>query len=117
MIMLINDKGYRFTVNTTNWIASPVADSEDDFAALRNHCLAPRKVQLDSDMIRTVKRITQNGNVPVSYMRHVHGGMPWDKAFDGQLCHATGYEFCMANLPEDWWNEYIDGNGEYYYRR
>ncbi len=118
MIMLINNKGYRFTVDTVTWFAAPCGDREDDYAALRNHCLAPHKVRLDNDMIHTVKRITRNGNTSVSYMRHIYGGMPWDKAFDGQLCHATGYEFSMADDNGDWWNEYYDDTvNRYYYGR
>lgn len=50
--------------------------------------------------------------------------MPFDKRFDlvdgGEgLCHATGYEVNWSN-PEDfteWWNEYIDSEGNLYYGR
>lgn len=107
MIILINDKGYRFTVDTATWFAAPCED-EDDYAALRNHCLAPHKVRLDNDMIHTVKRITRNGNTSVSYMRHIYGGMPWDHEFNNHLCHATGYEFSMDDDNGDWWNEYVN---------
>ena len=49
--------------------------------------------------------------------------MPFDKAFeiDGnvELCHATGDEVCLGDPdnPSDWWNEYIDSNGELQYGR
>lgn len=118
MIMLVNINNNRFTVNTATWCAAPVGDDEDDYEALRSHCLASRKVQLDEDMVRTVKRITKNRNVPVSYMRDIRGGMPWDHAFDGRLCHATGYEVSMADDNGTWWNEYYDStNDTYYYGR
>lgn len=39
--------------------------------------------------------------------------MPFDKVFDvngsEELCHATGYEVFYDN---EWWNEYIDSDGE-----
>ena len=73
MIMLVNINNNRFTVDTTTWCAAPVGDGEDDYEALRNHCVAPHKVRLDSDMIRTVKRITKNGNAEVYYMRDIDG--------------------------------------------
>ena len=40
--------------------------------------------------------------------------MPFDKEFDGELCHATGFEVCEGNPenPADWWNEYEDSLGE-----
>lgn len=44
--------------------------------------------------------------------------IPYDHVFmvngNEELCHATGYEVCEGN-PEDssdWWNEYIDSNGD-----
>ena len=44
--------------------------------------------------------------------------MPPDKAFEvngnEELCHATGYEILENG---EWWNEYIDSNGEYHYGR
>lgn len=40
--------------------------------------------------------------------------MPFDKRFDNELCHATGYE---VNIDNEWWNEYIDSEGEYHYGR
>jgi hypothetical protein len=51
--------------------------------------------------------------------------MPFDKVFyvDGneEFCHATGYEVYFGedgtNDPADWWNEYIDSNGDYQYGR
>ncbi len=46
--------------------------------------------------------------------------MPYDKAFvveggNEQLCHSTGYEVLLAD--GDWWNEYVDLNGNLYYGR
>lgn len=48
---------------------------------------------------------------------------PYDKVFDvdgsEELCHATGLEINFSD-PEDsteWWNEYIDRNGEFHYGR
>lgn len=52
--------------------------------------------------------------------------MPFDMRFtteDGndQLCHATGIEVCFdGDDPSDianWWNEYIDTEGNYHYGR
>ena len=52
--------------------------------------------------------------------------MPFDKAFETEngneeLCHATGFEVCDADknpdLPQNWWNEYVDMNGNLYYGR
>ena len=51
--------------------------------------------------------------------------MPFDKVFlvDGneEFCHATGYYVYLGeegtNNPGDWWNEYIDSNGDYQYGR
>ena len=45
--------------------------------------------------------------------------MPFDKMFhldDGmsELCHATGKE---VFIDGEWWNEYLDHNGEYHYGR
>lgn len=44
--------------------------------------------------------------------------MPYDMRFDvdgnSELCHATGYEVFDG---EEWWNEFIDSNGEYQYGR
>lgn len=44
--------------------------------------------------------------------------MPFDKAFDvdgnSELCHATGME---VQINGEWWNEYIDSNGEFHYGR
>lgn len=50
--------------------------------------------------------------------------MPFDKVFttangNEELCRATGLEVCLGN-PEDlsdWWNEYVDSNGDLYYGR
>ena len=57
-------------------------------------------------------------------MERVLKVIPFDKAFyleDGrqELCHATGIEVCMGNPANlaDWWNEYVDSNGEYHYGR
>jgi hypothetical protein len=47
--------------------------------------------------------------------------MPFDKSFNNELCHATGYEVCFNNHnPNDianWWNEYEDSEGNLYYGR
>ena len=49
--------------------------------------------------------------------------MPFDHVFevDGneELCHATGYEVCLGNTedPADWWDEFVDSNGEFHYGR
>jgi len=40
--------------------------------------------------------------------------MPFDKRFDNELCHATGYEVLIDG---EWWDEYVDGEGEYHYGR
>lgn len=44
--------------------------------------------------------------------------MPFDKAFDvngsAELCHATGLE---VFLEGEWWNEYIDSEGDLHYGR
>ena len=44
--------------------------------------------------------------------------MPYDKVFDvngnEELCHATGWELYEGG---EWWNEYIDSNGDYHYGR
>lgn len=43
---------------------------------------------------------------------------PFDKSFtvngNEELCHATGYEVCTGDPgnPADWWNEYVDSDGE-----
>ena len=47
--------------------------------------------------------------------------MPYDKMFDTnegneELCHATGIEVLDPSNGE-WWNEYVDSNGEYHYGR
>ena len=50
--------------------------------------------------------------------------MPFDKMFEvaegrWELCHATGREVCFGDPsdPADWWNEYIDSDGDYWYGR
>ena len=45
--------------------------------------------------------------------------MPFDMDFGGELCHATGDEVCLGDQsnPADWWNEYIDQDGNLYYGR
>lgn len=45
--------------------------------------------------------------------------MAYDKTFDGENCHATGYEVCLGNInnPGDWWVEYIDSKGALHYGR
>ena len=44
--------------------------------------------------------------------------MPFDKVFsvDGneEFCHSTGYE---VMLHGQWWNEYVDRNGDLHYGR
>ena len=44
--------------------------------------------------------------------------MPFDKRFDvdgnSELCHATGYEVFDG---EDWWDEFMDSNGNFQYGR
>lgn len=44
--------------------------------------------------------------------------MPFDKRFDvndnSELCHATGYEVFDS---EDWWDEFVDSNGDFQYGR
>lgn len=56
-------------------------------------------------------------------MRRELDTMPFDHVFyvDGneQLCHATGYEICDGDPsdPADWWNEYVDSNGDYHLGR
>ena len=49
--------------------------------------------------------------------------MPFDMAFNTgngeELCHATGKEVCFGDPsnPADWWNEYQDSTGGYWYGR
>lgn len=45
--------------------------------------------------------------------------MAYDKTFDGENCHATGYVVCLGNEnnPGDWWVEYIDSKGVLHYGR
>lgn len=56
--------------------------------------------------------------------------MPFDMMFEidrvgrQELCHATGFEVYLGNGdPDDpeesgnWWNEYVDSNGEFHYGR
>lgn len=49
--------------------------------------------------------------------------MPYDKVFETsngeEFCHATGCEVCDGdvNNPADWWNEYKDSDGNFYYGR
>lgn len=40
--------------------------------------------------------------------------MPFDMAFNNELCHATGYEVFDGC---EWWNEYEDSDGNLYYGR
>jgi len=56
--------------------------------------------------------------------RYMGGYMPIDKSFvtddEGTetLCHATGYEICLDNDPDNWWNEYENPfTGELYLGR
>lgn len=41
--------------------------------------------------------------------------MPYDHTFDGELCHATGFEVLDKN--GDWWYEYENSDGELFYGR
>lgn len=41
--------------------------------------------------------------------------MPFDKNFDGELCHATGD--AVKDEYGKWWNEYTTQDGEYCYGR
>ena len=49
--------------------------------------------------------------------------MPFDKRFSTnngeELCHATGREVCFGDpsVLADWWEEYIDSDGELHYGR
>ena len=46
------------------------------------------------------------------------GIMPYDKSFNNTLCHATGVEVHFdGDEPWDWWNEYIDDDGNFHYGR
>lgn len=40
--------------------------------------------------------------------------MPFDARFNGELCHATGDEVFRNG---EWWNEYMDRDGELHYGR
>lgn len=42
--------------------------------------------------------------------------IPFDMRFDNKLCHATGYEVQFAG-EADWWNEYVDMDGNFHYGR
>lgn len=46
--------------------------------------------------------------------------VPFDKMFDiegnqEELCHATGME--IQDECGEWWNEYVDRNGNFHYGR
>lgn len=41
--------------------------------------------------------------------------MPFDKSFDGEFCHATGYK--VKDEYGFWWNEYVDSEGILCYGR
>lgn len=49
--------------------------------------------------------------------------MPFDKRFDvngnAELCHATGWEVCDGDPedPADWWEEFVDSNGDFHLGR
>lgn len=49
--------------------------------------------------------------------------MPFDKRFDvngnTELCHATGWEVCDGDPenPADWWEEFVDSNGDFHLGR
>ena len=40
--------------------------------------------------------------------------MPFDKEFNGELCHATGDEVLIDG---EWWNEYETPDGDLVYGR
>lgn len=40
--------------------------------------------------------------------------IPFDKEFNGELCHSTGFEFFDG---KEWWNEYEVSSGELHYGR
>ena len=40
--------------------------------------------------------------------------MPFDARFNGEMCHATGWEVFRDG---EWWNEYIDSEGDLWYGR
>ena len=46
------------------------------------------------------------------------GEMPYDHTFvterGEELCHSTGYLVMMDN---EWWNEYVDSEGDLHYGR
>lgn len=46
----------------------------------------------------------------------------FDKVFTNELgqnenCHPTGRELRESKDPSDWWIEYMDANGNFYYGR
>lgn len=45
--------------------------------------------------------------------------VPFDKVFDvdgnQEMCHATGME--IQDSHGEWWNEYVDSNGDLHYGR
>lgn len=45
--------------------------------------------------------------------------VPFDKVFDvdgnQEMCHATGME--IQDERGEWWNEYVDSNGNFHYGR
>ena len=52
--------------------------------------------------------------------------MPFNKRFEtcdgnSELCHATVYEVCLEgddpNDSSNWWNEFVDSNGDLHYGR
>ena len=46
--------------------------------------------------------------------------MPFDKEFDGELCHATGEEVLLDlgnGYPAEWWDEFEDSEGNLHYGR
>ena len=34
-----------------------------------------------------------------------------------ELCHSTGDEVRFSTYPDEWWNEYIDSDGNLHYGR
>lgn len=42
--------------------------------------------------------------------------MPYDKEFNGELCHATGYSvYFVKEYGNFWMNEYVDRDGTLHY--
>lgn len=67
-----------------------------------------------SDMIPDAPKAEE-----VDTMRRRLEEMPFDKMFDGEFCHATGYEVCLGDPDNlaDWWEEFEDSEGNLHYGR